>query len=52
MAAQRSKAATHNLRDPLIVRIGNDTQQVLNAFALNWRYDSKLSKVSMDGIDH
>ena len=50
--AQRGKASPYNLRHPLIVRIGNDTQQVLDAFAPDRCNDPKLCQVSTDGVDH
>jgi hypothetical protein len=51
LTAQRGEASTHNLRHPFVARIGNDTQQLLDAFAPDRRDDAKLGKMSADRIE-
>jgi hypothetical protein len=52
LAAQRSKARSHNIGHAFVARIGDDTQQFLNAFASDRCDDAKLGKVRADRIDH
>src|SRR5947209_11955354 len=52
LAAQSRNAGAHDLRHPLIARIGNDTQQFLDTSAPDRRGNAKFGKVSANRVDY
>jgi hypothetical protein len=52
LAAQCGKACPHHIGHPCVARIGDNTQQFLDAFTSDRRGDTKLDEVSADRIDH
>jgi len=43
---------THNIGQPLVARIGDETERFLDAFASDRRGNAKLGRVSADPIDY
>ena len=52
LSTERGKAGTGNLRDPLLVRVGNNAQQFCDPFTPDWRDNAELSEVRPDRINH
>jgi hypothetical protein len=52
LIAKRGKACTGNLRNPLVVRVGNNMQQFRNPFTPDRRDNAELGEVRSDRIDH
>jgi hypothetical protein len=52
LGAQRGNARARHFREPGIIDIGNDFQQLFDALASNRRYDPELGKVCADRVDN
>ena len=52
MGAERSDTDACNFGQSLIIRIGGNTEQLLDTIASDWRDDPELGKVRADRIDH
>jgi hypothetical protein len=52
LAAQSRKAGAHKLRHPVVLRIGNDTQQFLDPSAPDRSGNAEFGKVSANRVDH
>ena len=50
LGAQRGKARARHFREPGVIDIGNDFQQLLDAVASNRRYDPELCKAGADRV--
>ena len=52
LGAKRGNARARHFRQPGVLDIGNDFQQLLDAPASNRRYDPKLCKAGADRVDN
>src|SRR5579863_883658 len=52
LSTERSKACTSNLRNPLVVRVGNYMQQFRDPFTPDRRDNAELGKMRSDRINH
>ena len=52
MGAKRGNARARHFRQPGVLDIGNDFQQLLDAPASNRRYDPELCKAGADRVDN
>jgi hypothetical protein len=52
LVAQRGKACARHFRDPGVIDVSNDFQQLFDAVASNRRYDPELCKAGADRVDN
>jgi hypothetical protein len=52
LGAESSNTGAGNVRQPLIVCIGSDLEQLFNTIASDRRNDPKLRKMSTNDVDH
>src|SRR5271168_3088982 len=52
LSAERGETCARNLRHPVVVWIGNNMEQLLDALASDRRDNAKLRKVGSDRINH
>src|SRR5262249_2357428 len=52
LGTQSCDTGTCHLRDSFVFRIGEDIEELFEAFAADRRHDAKLGKVGADLVDH
>src|SRR5262245_22509235 len=52
LGTQSCDTGTCHLRDSFVFRIGEDIEELFEAFAADRRHDAKLGKVGADRVDH